>query len=172
MLLNSLLGCVTCPRIASCMHRSTSLQHLQLRCAPADFARLHCARELATQGSPDGSRACTCLQILRVAVRDPVEVTPLRARPQLPDAAMIYADVANFADKPKAAELNADDLIQRLIRVFSGQVGVPQSLFHRPLGFNARTMQVHACMNACMGSCRMATEPHTHVIERGGGTRG
>uniref|UniRef100_A0A7R9YT48 Vesicle-fusing ATPase n=1 Tax=Chlamydomonas euryale TaxID=1486919 RepID=A0A7R9YT48_9CHLO len=61
-------------------------------------------------------------KILRVAVRDPVEVTPLRARPQLPDAAMIYADVANFADKPKAAELNADDLIQRLIRVFSGQV--------------------------------------------------
>jgi hypothetical protein len=65
--------------------------------------------------------ACAA-QMLRVAVRDPVEVAPVWAPPALPDAGMIYAEVANFADKPRPAELNADDLIARLIRVFKGQV--------------------------------------------------
>lgn len=63
------------------------------------------------------------MQILRVAVRDPVEVVFMFSPPQLPNASMIYGEICNFADKPKPAELNADDLIARLIRVFAGQVG-------------------------------------------------
>ena len=61
------------------------------------------------------------MQMLRVAVRDDLELIP-KPPPSLPDAAMIYAEVSNFTDKPRPAELNADDLIARLIRVCKGQV--------------------------------------------------
>jgi hypothetical protein len=61
------------------------------------------------------------LQILRVAVRDEVEVKPYNPPKSLPDLAMLYLDIANFADRPRQCELDADDLIARLIRVFNGQ---------------------------------------------------
>ena len=75
-------------------------------------------------GTPrDGNHAnpCTPMQMLRVAVRDDLDFNPVPP-PKLPDAAMFYAEVSNFTDKPRPAELNADDLIARLIRVCKGQV--------------------------------------------------
>lgn len=63
----------------------------------------------------------SAMQMLRVAVRDDLELKPI-AQPKLPDAAMIYAEVSNFTDKPRPAEINADELIARLIRVCKGQV--------------------------------------------------
>ncbi len=62
------------------------------------------------------------MQMLRVAVNDELDIAPYSPR-NIPNAAMIYAEVSNFADKPRATELNADDLIARLLRVFKGQVG-------------------------------------------------
>ena len=61
------------------------------------------------------------MQMLRVAVRDDLELKPMPP-PKLPDAAMIYAEVSNFTDKPRPAEINADELIARLIRICKGQV--------------------------------------------------
>jgi hypothetical protein len=68
-----------------------------------------------------GASFCA-VQMLRVAVRDDLELKPI-APPKLPDAAMIYAEVSNFTtDKPRPAEINADELIARLIRICKGQV--------------------------------------------------
>jgi vesicle-fusing ATPase len=60
--------------------------------------------------------------MLRVAVKDPLDILPYKPPSTLPGAAMMYAEVSNFGDKPRAVELNADDLIARLIRVFKGQI--------------------------------------------------
>lgn len=78
-------------------------------------------------------------KILRVAVRDDLELTPYVPPPSLPNAAMIYAEVSNFTDKPKAAELNSDDLIARLLRVFKGQIfGLQQQAAFEFEGSNYR----------------------------------
>jgi hypothetical protein len=60
--------------------------------------------------------------MLRVAVKDDLDLNPYTPT-TVPDAAMIYAEVSNFTDKPRPIELNADSLIARLIRLFQGQVG-------------------------------------------------
>ncbi len=63
----------------------------------------------------------TLFQILRVAVRDEVELKAYVPSKTLPDCAMIYCEVANFTDKPRPCELSADGLIVRIIRVLKGQ---------------------------------------------------
>ncbi len=67
-------------------------------------------------------------QILRVAVRDPLELVPFKGQAKLPPAGMIYAEVGTITDKGRPADLEADPLIARLIRVFGGQVGPWASL--------------------------------------------
>lgn len=68
------------------------------------------------------ARCLVLLQMLRVAVRDEIDIAPYVPPASMPNAAMIYAEVFNFTDKPKPAEMNADALIARLLRVFMGQI--------------------------------------------------
>lgn len=74
------------------------------------------------------TKRCACAhraQILRVAVRDPLEMLPYRPPANLPNVAMVYAEVTTITDKGRPAELQADDVIARLIRSFRGQARRP-----------------------------------------------
>lgn len=61
-------------------------------------------------------------QILRVSARDTLDLRAFKAK-GLPAVGMVYAKVAGILDKVRPAELQAEDLIQRLIKSFSNQVG-------------------------------------------------
>lgn len=63
------------------------------------------------------------LQILRVAARDNLDLTPWRPPANLPPIAMVYGEVCTITDKGRPADLAADPLIARLIRSFNQQVG-------------------------------------------------
>ncbi|KAG2433336.1 hypothetical protein HXX76_008400 [Chlamydomonas incerta] len=72
---------------------------------------------------PDGTVALNSVQrrILRVSARDTLDLRPFKVK-GLPAVGMVYAKVAGILDKVRPAELQADDLIQRLIRSFGNQV--------------------------------------------------
>mmetsp|Transcript_11657 Transcript_11657/g.20672 ORF Transcript_11657/g.20672 Transcript_11657/m.20672 type:complete len:723 (-) Transcript_11657:92-2260(-) len=75
-------------------------------------------------GVPDGAVALNSVQrkILRVAVRDALEMVPWRAPSTLPPAGMIYGEVGYILDKGRPVDVASDPLIARIIKTFAGQV--------------------------------------------------
>lgn len=69
-------------------------------------------------------RRARLLQVLRVAVSDTMDLKPYRVPKDLPAIGMMYAEVGGVTDKPRPAELQADDIIQRMLRLFKEQVGL------------------------------------------------
>lgn len=57
-----------------------------------------------------------------MAVRDTLDLKPYKIPKDLPPIGMMYAEVGGITDKPRPAELPADDIIQRLLRCFKEQV--------------------------------------------------
>ena len=66
--------------------------------------------------------ATSCLQILRVSVRDSVQVSPFNPSRQLPGINLLYGDIGHVTDRPIQKELQATDIIEKLLRDFKGQV--------------------------------------------------
>ena len=61
-------------------------------------------------------------KIVRVAVGDKLNVKPYSPK-SIPDLEMLYLDISNFADSNlRECEIDADELITQLIRVFGGQI--------------------------------------------------
>ena len=100
------------------------------------------------------------MQILRVAVRDQLELTPWRPPANLPPAGMVYGEVTTITDKGRPAELAADPLISRLVRSFQNQVRLPlgpkraRTALMRPWYFRA------VCV--CGGGVHQAQPAHVY----------
>lgn len=73
---------------------------------------------------PLGNIALNMVQrkILRVSIRDMVDTTKFVPAPNLPSAALIYAEVKHLTDKVRNIELVANDLIERIVKEFSDQI--------------------------------------------------
>ncbi|KAI8476967.1 MAG: N-ethylmaleimide sensitive fusion protein [Monoraphidium minutum] len=90
---------------------------------------------------PQGSVALNSIQrrILRLSVRDAADVRAYAPPAALPVANLLYAEVAYVTDKVMQRELAANDIIDRLLRDFSGQVlGVGQQVVFELQGLNLR----------------------------------
>ncbi|KAG2487773.1 hypothetical protein HYH03_013618 [Edaphochlamys debaryana] len=72
----------------------------------------------------DGAVALNAIQrrILRVSARDLLDLRPYRPPKELPPIGMIYAKVAPLLEKGRPAELQAEEVIQRLLKVFKNQI--------------------------------------------------
>ncbi|GBF97910.1 vesicle-fusing ATPase-like, partial [Raphidocelis subcapitata] len=73
---------------------------------------------------PQGAVALNSIQrrILRVSVRDTADARPYVPPPSLPAANLMYGEVAYVTDKVAQRELAAGDIIDRLLKDFTGQV--------------------------------------------------
>ncbi|GIL90412.1 hypothetical protein Vretimale_18282 [Volvox reticuliferus] len=73
---------------------------------------------------PVGGVALNSVQrrILRVSAKDELDLRPYRAPKDLPTVGMVYGKVTGILDKVRPTELQADDLIHRLLRSFRGQI--------------------------------------------------
>jgi vesicle-fusing ATPase len=74
-----------------------------------------------------------------VSARDAMPVAPFDPPPSLPAANLLYGEVAWVSDKPAQRELAANDVIERLLKDFTGQVlSVGQQLVFELQGLNLR----------------------------------
>lgn len=69
------------------------------------------------------------LQLLRVSVRDNLDMIPYNPPPSIQSAALIYAEINYVTDKVRQMELPASEIIDRLIKDFSNQAS---SHMHSP----------------------------------------
>jgi hypothetical protein len=69
------------------------------------------------------------LQLLRVSVRDNLDMVPYNPPPSIQSAALIYAEINYVTDKVRQMELPASEIIDRLIKDFSNQAS---SHMHSP----------------------------------------
>lgn len=66
--------------------------------------------------------SCNAPQCLRLSVQDTAPVAAFVPSPNFPGASLLYAEVLGLNDRIKA-ELSANDIIERLLQMFKGQVG-------------------------------------------------
>ncbi|GFR52621.1 hypothetical protein Agub_g15206 [Astrephomene gubernaculifera] len=73
---------------------------------------------------PDGKVALNSVQrkILRVSTSDPLDLRPYRPPKDLPPLGLVYAKVAGITDKVRPSELQAEEVIQRLLNLLKNQV--------------------------------------------------
>eukprot|EP00878_Enallax_costatus_P019245 GHUV01020299.1.p1 GENE.GHUV01020299.1~~GHUV01020299.1.p1 ORF type:complete len:671 (+),score=177.44 GHUV01020299.1:714-2726(+) len=69
--------------------------------------------------------SCDWSQCLRVSVQDKVSVAAFVPSPGFPGASLLYAEVLGLNDRVKA-ELSANDIIERLLQMFKGQIFTPE----------------------------------------------
>ena len=67
-------------------------------------------------------RASAVVQILRIGTKDELEFKVFKAVQDLPLLGMVYAEVTTITDKARPAELQAEELIKRIIKIFKNQV--------------------------------------------------
>ncbi|GLI63735.1 hypothetical protein VaNZ11_006800 [Volvox africanus] len=71
-----------------------------------------------------GSVALNSVQrrILRVSVKDELDLRPYRVPKDLPTVGMLYGKVTGILDKARPTELQSEDIIVRLLKNFKGQI--------------------------------------------------
>ncbi|KIZ00939.1 vesicle-fusing ATPase [Monoraphidium neglectum] len=94
---------------------------------------------------PHGSVALNSIQrrILKVSVRDAADVRAYAPPPSVPTANLLYGEIAYVTDKARVAqrELSANDIIDRLLKDFAGQVlSVNQQVVFELQGLNLRVV--------------------------------
>ncbi len=67
-------------------------------------------------------KGALCVQILRVGVKDSLDLVPYRPPKDLPPLGMVYGKIGGLLDKVRPTELQAGEIIDRLLKVFSNQV--------------------------------------------------
>lgn len=76
-----------------------------------------------TGNTPDLRPAAAAAQIVRVSAQEQVELVPYEPPSSLAGAGLVYAEVNYVVDKARPCELQANDVIERLLKCFTTQVG-------------------------------------------------
>jgi vesicle-fusing ATPase len=88
---------------------------------------------------PEGGVGLSSVQRkgLQVSVKDSVDILSYNATTNLPQAALIYAEIAHAIDKVRPVELQAGDIVDKIIKDFKQQIVAPaQQIVFEYLGSN------------------------------------
>lgn len=73
----------------------------------------------------------TYKQVMRIMAKEKVDLSPFNPPASLPALGMIYGEVGSVTDKlAKSIDLQAEDVISKLVKVFSNQVCSLHTLQH------------------------------------------
>lgn len=67
-------------------------------------------------------------QLLRVSAGDEMTLAPYSPPAGLPGAGLVYGQIDYVVDKARPCEMNANDIIERLLKCFVNQASLPGSL--------------------------------------------
>ncbi len=130
---------------------------------PSNLCSLHARTSLIHLCCP--YRLPARRQNLRVAAREDLELALWRPVQPTPPIGMLYAEVSSIKDKGRPGDINADVLIEHLIRSFEGQVGGGARLCQATLFLCTFRWPSAACVDfgfqgaAPQGGCSQGGDP-------------